>query len=202
MRGNNTVHPAAGRNMGCAEPLNDVGGYCCHPLAGGAACTLHLRPMDTKPPAKSYLASGERIGIRPWGRRDRSQISRWPPYQPALPPHWTAAAAPSEGARSSYAVDLLAAPPADRLIGRISVRVGSRIMVGIVIHPDHLGGGLGTESLLILKRVVTSLGLAELHLDVSTSNPRAVRCYMRAGFVVVGTVWRDDYCYLDMSCTL
>jgi RimJ/RimL family protein N-acetyltransferase len=185
--------------MGGDQPNNDLGRYRRHYIAGGAAGLVYLRPMDTQPLAKSYLARSMRIGIRPWHRRhDRKQIDRWPPYSPALPLHWTAAP-PADGACLSYAVDLLALEPEDRLIGRISSRpvAGTARRIGIVLHPDRLGQGFGTEALHLLGQI--DMGLTQLLLDVAASNDRAIRCYQRAGFVQVGESWRGGFRYLSMA---
>lgn len=144
----------------------------------------------------TYLARGSRIGIRPWNRRhDRHQIGQWPPYAPALPAHWLVSA-PAAGRRLSYALDLSGQA---RLVGRISLRNvdGGVAELGISLHPDHLGAGLGVEALGLLAKVVS--GLAALRLDVAAENLRAIRCYERAGFVTIGEVWRGEYRYLDMA---
>jgi diamine N-acetyltransferase len=158
--------------------------------------------MDTQPRTTSYLASSSRIGIRHWHRRhDRQQINRWPPYAPALPLHWIAAPPAEDGVCVSYAVDLLAPSPADRLIGRISARpVADAARIGIVMHPHHLGQGLGTEALGLFVSIGRQLGAVELLiLDVAAENTRAVRCYERSGFEVMGSTTRGGYRYLDMG---
>jgi RimJ/RimL family protein N-acetyltransferase len=148
----------------------------------------------------TYSAIGTRIGIRPWNRRrDRQQIDHWPPYAPALPAHWLTAPAPVHGECVTYAVDLLSLP-ADRLVGRITTRsVEGVAVLGIALHPAHLGAGLGTEALNLFPQVGRQIGLALLRLDVAVENVRAIRCYERVGFVDIGETWCNSYCYRAMA---
>lgn len=152
--------------------------------------------------------TGARIGIRPWNRRrDRQQIDRWPPYTPALPAHWLATPdpVPAYTNRVSYAVDLLSLSPADRMVGRISLRIiNSGIgFVGIALHPGHLGMGIGTEALTQFLDICRTSNLAEtLWLDVAAENTRAIRCYENSGFIREFGDWRGGYFYLNMMRSL
>lgn len=153
--------------------------------------TTHITPITP--------VIGERISIRPWNRRhDRQQIDRWPPYFPALPAHWLVAPAPAPAdERVSYAVDLRSV---DRLVGRIGLRMsGADAQISIVLHPDHLGAGIGTESLHHINRLARMNGLARLWLDVAAENIRAIRCYERVGFVGLEETWRSGYRYMVMA---
>jgi RimJ/RimL family protein N-acetyltransferase len=153
--------------------------------------------MATQRLTPTYTITGARIGIRPWNRRrDRQQIDRWPPYSPALPEHWLASPAPAHGECVSYAVDLLSAPTADRLVGRISVR---QFTLGVVLHPDHLGAGLGTEALRLFVDASRSAGMVLLRLYVAAENIRAHRCYQRCGFVNVLATWNNGHRYWLME---
>jgi RimJ/RimL family protein N-acetyltransferase len=85
-------------------------------------------------------------------------------------------------ARVYYAVD----DEAHTLIGRISLREIYRresARLGIGFGRDYVGQGYGTEALqLFLSYYFARLGFAEMVLDVSAINERAVRCYERCGF--------------------
>lgn len=168
--------------------------------------------METKITSLTPL-TGARIGLRPWNRRrDRQQIDRWPPHIPALPAHWLAAPdpLPAYTNRVSYAVDLLTLSPADRMVGRISLRTddvagfpASIGYVGIALHPGHLGKGIGTEALTRFAEMCRIFGLADtLWLDVAAENIRAIRCYDQSGFVYVDSEWRGEYRYHIMMQSL
>lgn len=159
--------------------------------------------MATLSPIADYIVTGTMVGIRPWDRRrDRHQIDRWPTYAPALPIHWTTAPVPTspDVERVSFAVDLLSSLTADRLIGRISLCVADHsAVIGIVLHPDHLGIGIGTESLITFADVARARDLVILHLNVAVDNIRAIRCYQRARFVSIGEMWRNGHNYVNMA---
>lgn len=148
-----------------------------------------------------YLATSPRIGIRPWHRRhDRRHIDHWPSYVPTLPAHWLAAPPVSCGERFSYAVDL---HHGSELVGRISLLIGDgAARLGVALHPDHLGAGIGTEALRLMRDVGQQHGLSTLQLDVAAENVRAIRCYARSGFVAIGETWRSGYCYHLMERSL
>jgi RimJ/RimL family protein N-acetyltransferase len=51
----------------------------------------------------------------------------------------------------------------------------------------RLGYGLGTQTTrLVVDYAFRSLGLERIHLDVLAFNQRAINCYLKAGFHVVG----------------
>jgi ribosomal protein S18 acetylase RimI-like enzyme len=50
------------------------------------------------------------------------------------------------------------------------------------ICPRHRGGGLGTLLLCMAARGFRSIGLARMHLEVTTDNTAALRLYERLGF--------------------
>jgi RimJ/RimL family protein N-acetyltransferase len=69
----------------------------------------------------------------------------------------------------------------------INWRVRSAEMA-IVMGRDALRGqGLGTEAIgLLLRYAFNMLGLTRVELEVASQNERAIRCYLRAGFVLEG----------------
>jgi RimJ/RimL family protein N-acetyltransferase len=62
--------------------------------------------------------------------------------------------------------------------------------VGMRVHPDWCGQGVGTSILRSVTRWSFEHGFARWRLDVAASNARAVRCYEKAGFVRTGERWR------------
>ena len=68
---------------------------------------------------------------------------------------------------------------------------GMDIFVGVPFH----GRGLGTDAIRTLARhLVRDVGHHRLVIDPAAANERAIRCYERAGFRLVGTMrqyWRD-----------
>lgn len=136
------------------------------------------------------------VNLRTWHRRrDRHEIDRWPPYLPELPAHWVVSP-PVSGPRVSLAITR-----GPVLVGRVTLRniANGAADLGIAIHPEHLGQGLGVTSLCLLAQYARQQRLTVLRLDVAEDNRRAVRCYERAGFVVIGERWRSEFRYLDMA---
>lgn len=59
--------------------------------------------------------------------------------------------------------------------------------IGIELHPDHRGQGLGPRAIrALLGYLFDSLGLAKVWLRVLPENERAIRCYEKCGFRHVG----------------
>jgi RimJ/RimL family protein N-acetyltransferase len=67
-------------------------------------------------------------------------------------------------------------------------RVGN---LGFRIHPDWVNRGVGTKVLHMVCRWCFDCGVTSIRVDVAASNARAVRCYEKVGFCVVGSLWRD-----------
>jgi RimJ/RimL family protein N-acetyltransferase len=67
--------------------------------------------------------------------------------------------------------------------------------VGIMIgNKDYWNKGYGTEAMkLLLKHGFETLNLNRIMLRVYTSNPRAIRCYEKAGFVHEGRMRQAMY---------
>jgi RimJ/RimL family protein N-acetyltransferase len=61
--------------------------------------------------------------------------------------------------------------------------------VGMRVHPDWCGRGVGTSSLRLVTRWSFECGIARWRLDVAASNARAIRCYEKVGFVRTGEFW-------------
>ena len=66
------------------------------------------------------------------------------------------------------------------------VERSAKYAIGL-FDPGRLGQGLGTEATrLVIDYAFRSLGLERIHLDVLAFNQRAINCYLKAGFHVVG----------------
>jgi RimJ/RimL family protein N-acetyltransferase len=66
--------------------------------------------------------------------------------------------------------------------------------VAVLLGPDHLGSGLGTEALeLLCLYAFDTLGLHRLSLHVQKDNARAVRCYEKVGFEVEAVLRADRF---------
>jgi RimJ/RimL family protein N-acetyltransferase len=151
-----------------------------------------------------------RTYIRSWRRHDDDLADEWPSYDDPLDALWNLprqlAAGGSHwsngfesgGVRRTWAVEDLSG----LLIGRISLReIDERSGVarlGITFGAPYIGRGLGTEALAtFLDFYFTDLSFRAMVLDVAAPNQRAVRCYRRLGFQVVGSDWRDAGLYFD-----
>jgi RimJ/RimL family protein N-acetyltransferase len=114
------------------------------------------------------------ITIRDWTRKDRATIAHWPTID--LPAHWVSVTTATP--RRSWAICLQSI-----LVGRVTLREMSlderSAQLGIYLHPDYLGQGIGTQALLAFMDVAP---VRYVYLDVSPDNTRAMRCYEKAGF--------------------
>ncbi len=87
---------------------------------------------------------------------------------------------------------------AERIIGHamlthdISPGTKHRAELGIVIHDDYQGKGIGSNMVLFMVHLARSRGLHKLTLDVFGTNPRAVHVFESCGFVSEG-VFSDHY---------
>lgn len=142
-----------------------------------------------------------RLTVRSWTRRDRRIIQHWPPYFPALPAHWTRSpVAKSGGQRVFFAVETQG-----KLIGRVTLHVlygAAGVELGIVLHPHHLGMGMGMETLNKMQAIGRDRQWSKYRLYVADDNDRAIRCYRRVGFLTVGRLRYQGFGYSSMECPL
>lgn len=64
--------------------------------------------------------------------------------------------------------------------------------MGIRVHPEWCGKGVGIGMLAIVRDWWFANGMTRLRLDVANSNARAIRCYEKVGFVRIGKLWRES----------
>lgn len=100
---------------------------------------------------------------------------------------------------------IIAHKDSEEYIGQIDLikidwinRIGT---IGIVIgNPDKLGKGYGTEAIkLIQEFAFNKLNLHKLDLEVRENNERAIRCYIKCGFVIKGRIRQN--CFIDGKYT-
>jgi RimJ/RimL family protein N-acetyltransferase len=74
---------------------------------------------------------------------------------------------------------------------------------GFRIHPAWVNRGIGTSVLQIVILWTFDCGFSSIGVDVAASNQRAVRCYQKVGFSIVGEIWRkaQDLKGADLSET-
>lgn len=76
----------------------------------------------------------------------------------------------------------------ETLVGFVNLSdEGGEVFFGIGAHPDHCGQGYGTQMTALAWDLSQRLYPGKpMYLEVRTWNTRAVRCYEKAGFRVVG----------------
>lgn len=118
------------------------------------------------------------ITIRPWTRRDRSELARWPAAP--ISQDWRRIE-PTAGPRHSYAI-----VSNGETVGRITLRDCDEqsARLGIYLRADMLGLGIGTAGLQAFLSSWWSPPI--VRLDVAAGNRRAIRCYEKCGFRHVG----------------
>jgi RimJ/RimL family protein N-acetyltransferase len=151
---------------------------------------------------RDIVAAGPRTRVRPFTRADVDAWQAWPDYDEALLVG-TSPRRMSHDQRSRWFEDITqrqrqipfaVEDESGELIGRIflrHVRYEERSAVlGIDLHPAHLGRGYGTESLgAFLHHFFGDMAFARMLLSVAAHNTRARRCYESLGFATVGSHW-------------
>lgn len=102
----------------------------------------------------------------------------------------------------------------DRVVGWCDITPNERAFfthrgtLGMGVHPDHRGIGLGKALLHAALEHARSIGLEQVELEVFASNQTAIRLYERCGFILEGTrhnACKSDGTYQDillMACSL
>lgn len=81
---------------------------------------------------------------------------------------------------------------AERVIGRATLRhniapaTKHRAELGIVVHDDYQGNGVGSNLVLFVLHLARSKGLKKVILDVFADNDRAVHVFEESGFDLEG----------------
>jgi RimJ/RimL family protein N-acetyltransferase len=170
-----------------------------------------MDPRTTKPCSKqSLLAALPRtdadLRLRALTREDLDTLADWPSF----PPGYEAFNHRFAGMTSSQRDDLfdarrtnparitLVADHNDQsciaYLGLIDIDWSRRLIgnMGYRIHPYWCDRGIGTHVMSMTAAWCLEGGIEMLRLDVAGANPRAIRCYEKAGFARVGEFWRED----------
>jgi len=148
---------------------------------------------------------GEDLLLRACTRQDIERLAAWPaypfPYESFTLSFRNAERAVLDEAyrRIGLAEDrltLVADMPDEPCVAYLALlsidgdmhRVGN---MAIRVHPESCGQGIGTRILKVVCGWAFANGVRSLRLDVAASNGRAVRCYEKSGFRVVGETWRE-----------
>ncbi len=86
----------------------------------------------------------------------------------------------------------------EKLIGNVDIGIDHRNGVGslgiIIGEKDYWGQGYGTEALrLLITYAFDTLNLQKVEIEVFSSNPRALACYKKVGFIEEGLKRRRYY---------
>jgi RimJ/RimL family protein N-acetyltransferase len=160
---------------------------------------------------RDTVAAGPRTRIRAFTRADVDAWQEWPDYPERLlvgtsPRRMT----PDQRTRwfeditqRQRQIPFAVEDETGFMIGRIFLRHVRReecsAVLGIDLHADFLGQGLGTESLAaFLHHFFDDLAFERMLLSVAAHNVRARRCYESLGFTTVGSRW-DAHIGPDVS---
>ncbi len=149
--------------------------------------------------------SREPLLLRGCERPDMDLLAAWPNYPP---PHDVfvfsfARLTPTEmdsryndRLRQEDRITLVADWGSDKAVGYLAlleIRWERREShnLGIRVHPEWCGRGIGAEMLVAARDWWFESGMKLLRLDVASSNSRAVRCYEKVGFVRRGEFWQE-----------
>jgi diamine N-acetyltransferase len=159
------------------------------------------------------VASGARVRIRPFTRRDVDAWQDWPDYDDPLLVG-TSPRRMNPDQRERWFEDVLQRqrqiPFAvddehGMMIGRLFLRhvrrdEGSAVL-GIDLHPDKLSQRYGTEALgSFLDYFFGEMDFDRMLLSVAAHNQRARRCYESLGFRTIGSHW-DSHAGPDPSAS-
>ncbi|NLW22617.1 MAG: GNAT family N-acetyltransferase [Tissierellia bacterium] len=78
----------------------------------------------------------------------------------------------------------------DKLIGYLGIKRIRKLfrdsLLGIVLDPNHINKGYGTEAILtFLDFYFNEMGMNKMYLEVAQFNKRAIRCYEKCGFKII-----------------
>jgi RimJ/RimL family protein N-acetyltransferase len=148
------------------------------------------------------VAAGPRTRVRAFTRSDVDAWQAWPDYEEPLlvgtSPRRMAADQRTRWfddiTQRQHQIPFAVLDESGEMIGRIFLRhvrhEERSAVLGIDLHPAHLGGGYGTESLgTFLQHYFDNMGFERMLLSVAAHNVRARRCYESLGFQTVGSHW-------------
>lgn len=160
----------------------------------------------------THIIQGERVFLRPFEPTDAELYRRWrADAEPMALAGWTPRA-PLSLAQSAARMDRIATdqgkdyytfviclladerPIGEVLLADFDRRNGSALLGIFIGEVDEWGKGYGTDAVT----AIVGFGFAELRLEriwlnVWTENPRALRSYEKAGFVLEATLRNDRY---------
>ena len=154
------------------------------------------------------------VAVRPLQREDIDAFGSWGTYEDPLLRHYTPRPiSPAEGdalfreltgtpQRNRAYAGLCAGTFVATLLLRDVDAVAGSAEVGIVLHPQYLGQGLGPRILRAFAAVLASEGLRQLRLDVAAFNRRAIAAYRSIGFVPAGERWGEPEPGIDLATLL
>ena len=154
------------------------------------------------------------VAVRPLRREDLDAFAAWGVYDDPLLRHYTPRAL-SRGEADALFRELTGSPLRNRayaglhegvfiatlLLRDLDLAAGSG-EVGIVLHPEYLGRGLGPRILRAFAVVLASEGLRRLRLDVAAFNRRAIAAYRSVGFLPSGERWGEPEPGIDLATLL
>ena len=122
----------------------------------------------------------EKYKICDWKYKGKYAIYNGPPYEEQLKDN-RGFADPKNGFYSFY--------DEGELVGFINlVEEEKAVFLGIGVNPDHCGKGYGQQMCRIACDLSKQLFVGKpIYLEVRTWNTRAVKCYEKAGFRIVGS---------------
>ena len=154
------------------------------------------------------------VAVRALRREDLDAFGAWGSYADPLLRHYTPRVL-SKAESDALFRELTASPQrnrayagllGDRFVATLLLRdldaVAGTAEVGIVLHPEFLGRGLGPRILRAFAAVLASEGLRQLRLDVAAFNRRAIAAYRAVGFVPSGERWGEPEPGIDLGTLL
>ena len=146
------------------------------------------------------------LGVRLWERDDVDRLALWPPYPFPFERFDLGYRAMSQNERDRAFEKFGSNPDRLLLIGDTgtartvmfvslnSVGGNTRVIGNMAyrIHPSWCDRGVGTQFIQLITERSFAAGIEVFRFDVAASNPRAIRCYEKAGFRIVDEFWRQD----------
>ena len=155
------------------------------------------------------------LTVRGWCRRDVDLRAEWPPYPPPYSEFTSAIGAMAPAERDAYyrvrdqdqrRITLTADHASESCIAHMALLDANRgegtvDNMGLRVHPNWCGRGVGTRVLRLVVTRLTDAGFQHFRLDVSEANARAIRCYEKVGFVRTEPFNRDGvpFCWMALE---
>ncbi|HOE66360.1 MAG TPA: GNAT family N-acetyltransferase [Candidatus Hydrogenedentes bacterium] len=151
--------------------------------------------------------------LRAWTRQDVDLLAAWPPYPFPYGPFRLSFGSATPVRRNEVYIKRNLSPNRIVLVGDVGearaviyltfveIDWEHRVIgnMGFRVHPDWCDRGVGVRAMRLVSDWCFVNRMESIRFDVAASNARAIRCYEKAGYRIVGEHWREDPHFTDID---